>query len=92
MPTRAVLHLSSTGGTPAPRSDVLLRTGDLTKHTSGPAVLHTISFLAFLLLVLLTAWVVLMLESGGHRSRTSHEAAKPSDEPGAAAAPDREAA
>ena len=55
-------------------------------------MLHTISFLAFLLLVLLTAWVVLMLESGGHRSRTSHEAAKPSDEPGEAAAPDREAA
>ena len=55
-------------------------------------MLHTISFLAFLLVVLLTAWVVLMLESGGHRSRTSHEAVKPSDEPGKAAVPEHEAA
>ena len=92
MPTRAVLHLSSTGGTPALRRGVLSRTGDLTKHTSGPALLHTISFLAFVLLVLLTVWVVLVLESAGHRSRTSHEAVKPSDEPGKAAVPEHEAA
>jgi hypothetical protein len=58
---------------------------------SGPALLHTISFLAFVFMVLLTVWVVLVLESG-HSSRSRPEAAKPRDEPGAATAPEREAA
>ena len=32
---------------------------------SGSAVLHTISFMAVVAGILLTAWVVVMLESGG---------------------------
>jgi hypothetical protein len=57
---------------------------------SGSALLHTISFMALVLVILLTVWIVLVLESGGHPSRTTQEAAKPGDEPGEATAPERE--
>ena len=36
---------------------------------SGPALLHTISFLALVAVILLMVWVVLVLESGGHARR-----------------------
>jgi hypothetical protein len=49
-----------------------------------------ISFMALVLVILLTVWIVLMLESGGHPSRTTQEAAKTGDEPGEATAPERE--
>jgi len=57
---------------------------------SGSALLHTISFMALVLVILLTVWIVLVLESGGHPSRTTQEAAKPGDEPGEPTAPERE--
>lgn len=49
---------------------------------SGPALLHTISFLAVVAGILLTASVVVVLESGGHRPARDQQAAKPRDEPG----------
>jgi hypothetical protein len=42
--------------------------------------------------ILLTASVVLVLESGGHAPAREQRAAKLSDEPGHATAPEREAA
>jgi hypothetical protein len=32
----------------------------------GSALLHTVTFAAVLVMVLLTVWIVLLLESGGH--------------------------
>jgi hypothetical protein len=58
----------------------------------GSALLHTISLTAVVVVFLLTAWVVLMLESGGDPSHAQQEPAKPSDEPGEATALEREAA
>jgi hypothetical protein len=58
----------------------------------GSALLHTISFLAVVAAILLTASVVVVLESGSHRPAQEQQAAKPSDEPGDATAPEREAA
>ena len=55
-------------------------------------MLHTISFMVVVFAVLLTAWVVLVLESGGHPPAREQRAAKLSDEPGDATAPEREAA
>jgi len=62
------------------------------RHMGGSALLHTISLLAVVVMILLTVWIVLVLESGGDPSRAQQEAAEPSDEPGEAAAPEREAA
>ena len=59
---------------------------------SESALLHTITFLAVVAGILLTAWVALMLESGGHPPAREQQAAKLSDEPGDATAPEREAA
>jgi len=58
----------------------------------GSALLHTISFAALVVVFLLTAWIVLMLESGGDPSHAQQERAEPGDEPGQATALDREAA
>jgi len=58
----------------------------------GPALLQTISFLAVVALIVVTGCIVLVLESGSHSSRTTQEAATPSDEPGEATTPEREAA
>jgi len=49
---------------------------------SGSGLLHTISFIAVVIVVLLTVWIVLVLESGGHRPARRQEEAKLSDEPG----------
>ena len=35
----------------------------------GSALLHTVTFGAVLVMILLTAWIVLILESGGHPPR-----------------------
>jgi hypothetical protein len=56
---------------------------------SGSALLHTVSFLALVGVILLTVWIVLVLESSGHPSHRRQEAAKPGDEPGEATAPER---
>jgi hypothetical protein len=58
---------------------------------SGSAVLHTISFLAVVAVILLTACGVVVLESGGHPPAPEQQAAKCSDEPGNATAAEREA-
>jgi hypothetical protein len=47
----------------------------------GPALLHTLTFAAVLVMILLTVWIVLMLESGGHPPRDEQGLAKPSDHP-----------
>jgi len=57
----------------------------------GSGLLHTISFLAVVAAILLTASVVVVLECG-HPPEREQQAAKLSDEPGDAAAPEREAA
>ena len=59
---------------------------------SGAALLQTVSFLAVVAVILLTGCVVLVLESGGHPPEREQQAAKLSDEPGDATAPEREAA
>jgi hypothetical protein len=59
---------------------------------SGSALLHTISFLAVVAAILLTASVVLVLESGDHPPEREQQAAKLRDEPGDATAAEREAA
>ena len=55
-------------------------------------MLHTISFMAVVVVILLAGWIALMLESGAHPPRTEQGAVKPHDEPAEAAAPEREAA
>jgi hypothetical protein len=35
----------------------------------GSALLHTVTFAAVIVAILLTVWIVLLLESGGHPSR-----------------------
>ena len=59
---------------------------------SGSALLHTITFMAVVAAILLTVWVVLMLESGDHPPARERQAAKLGDEPGDATALEREAA
>jgi hypothetical protein len=59
---------------------------------TGSALLHTISFMAVVAVVMLTALVVLMLESSGHPPAREQEAAELSDETGDATAPERQAA
>ena len=59
---------------------------------TGPALLHTISFMAVVAVIMLAVLVVLMLESIGHPPAREQEAAKPSDETGDAIAPERQAA
>lgn len=58
----------------------------------GSASLHTIAFVAVVVMILLAAWIALVLESAGHPPGRKEEAATLSDEPGHAIAPDREAA
>jgi hypothetical protein len=58
----------------------------------GSALLHTISLTALLVVVLLTVFIVLVLESADHPPARNQEAALPSEEPGEATAPEREAA
>jgi hypothetical protein len=53
----------------------------------GSAVLHTISFMAVVVMILLTVWIALVLESGGDPPARNQQAGKPGDEPGQAAAP-----
>jgi hypothetical protein len=55
-------------------------------------MLHTISFMAVVAVILLTIWVILMLESSGHPPGRGQEGAEPSDEPGNATTPERQAA
>jgi hypothetical protein len=52
----------------------------------GPALLHTVTFGAVIVMILLTVWIVLMLESGGDPPRADEGATTPSDHPGQAAA------
>jgi len=59
---------------------------------SGSALLHTISFMAVVAVILLTASVVVVLESGDHPPAREQEPAKLSDEPGDATTAEREAA
>ena len=59
---------------------------------SGPALLHTISFTALVVMILLTVWIALVFESGGHPPARKQEAAKLDDEPGQATGPERGAA
>ena len=47
----------------------------------GSALLHTVTFAGVLVMILLTVWIVLMLESGGHTPRDKQELAKPADHP-----------
>jgi len=47
----------------------------------GPALPHTVTFAAVLVMILLTVWIVLMLESGGHPPRDSQGPTKPADHP-----------
>ena len=56
----------------------------------GSALLHTVTFAGVLVAILLTVWIALMLESGGHPSHTHEGAAEPTDRPGQAAAPERQ--
>jgi hypothetical protein len=45
----------------------------------GSALLHTVTFAAFLAMILLTVWIVLQLESGGHPPREKQGPSKPTD-------------
>ena len=54
----------------------------------GPALLHTVTFAAVIVMILLTAWIALLLESGGHPPRERQEPTKPTDHPGQATAPE----
>lgn len=53
----------------------------------GPALLHTVTFAAVIVMALLTVWIVLMLESSGQPPPGKPEVTKPADHPGQAAAP-----
>jgi hypothetical protein len=54
----------------------------------GSALLHTVTFAAVLVMILLTVWIVLMLESGGRAPRTREGPAEPIDHPGQGTAPE----
>ena len=43
----------------------------------GSALLHTVTFTAVLVMILLTVWIVLMLESGGHPPRDGSKTGPP---------------
>jgi hypothetical protein len=58
----------------------------------GSALLHTISFIAVIVMILLTVWIVLLLESSGRPPRAKQGEAKPGDQSGQTTAPDRRAA
>ena len=58
----------------------------------GSALLHTISFMAVIVMILLTVWIVLLLESGGRPPRTNQGEAEPGDQSGQTNALDRKAA
>ena len=53
----------------------------------GSALLHTVTFGAVLVMILLTVWIALMLESG-HQPHEKQGLTKPTDRPGQAAAPE----
>jgi hypothetical protein len=55
----------------------------------GSALLHTISFMAVVVMIVLTVWIALVLESG-HSPTPQQQASKPGAEPGQAIAPERE--
>ena len=57
---------------------------------SGPALLQTISFVAFVVMILLTVWIILLLESGGHSGTRRQAAAKLTDGPRHGTAPERQ--
>jgi hypothetical protein len=48
--------------------------------------------MAVIVMILLTVWIVLLLESGGRPPRTNQGKAKPDDQSGQTTAPDRNAA
>ena len=48
----------------------------------GSALLHTVTFAAVIVMILLTVWIVLLLESGGQTRRTKQGVTKPSDHSG----------
>jgi len=54
----------------------------------GSALLHTVTFGAVTVMILLTVWIVLMLESGGHQPHEKHGPTKPTDHPGQDPAPE----
>jgi hypothetical protein len=54
----------------------------------GSALLHTVTFGGVIVMILLTVWIVLILESGGHQPHEKHGLTKPTDHPGQAAAPE----
>ena len=56
----------------------------------GSALLHTVTFAAVLVMILLTVWIVLLLESGGHSAPRRQEAAKLTDGPSHGTAPERQ--
>lgn len=56
----------------------------------GPALLHTVTFAAVIVMILLTVWIVLLLESGSHPPREKREPAKPGT--GSLSHPDQETA
>jgi hypothetical protein len=45
----------------------------------GSALLHTVTFAAVIVMILLTVWIVLLLESGGHPPRARQDLTKPTD-------------
>jgi len=54
----------------------------------GPALLHTVTFAAVIVVILLTVWIALLLESGGDPPRDKQGPTKPADRPGRAMAPE----
>ena len=56
----------------------------------GSALLHTVTFAAVIVMILLTVWIALLLESGGQPPREKQGPTKPTDHPRQAAAPEHE--
>ncbi len=59
---------------------------------SGSASLHAIALVFVVVMILLTVWIALVLESADHPPAGKQEAAKPGDEPRQATGPKRDAA
>ena len=57
-------------------------------NLGGSALLHTVTFAAVIVAILLTVWIALLLESGSHPPRDKQELAEPTDHPGQAVAPE----
>jgi hypothetical protein len=47
----------------------------------GSALLHTVTFAAVLVAILLTVWIAVLLESGGHPPRDNQGPTEPTDRP-----------